>query len=102
MARKKRGAAVVEVDLHGMTVEQAQRAVDSAIARLPRGQEIKLRVITGKGIHSGPEGGVLGRDIHYHVATRYRSAIVRLDESPADVRLGGVPIRGHFDVTLRL
>lgn len=101
MARKKRGT-MIEIDLHGMTVDEAQRAVDAVIARLPRGQEARLRIITGKGLHSGPEGGVLGRDIHYHVATRYRSAIVRLDESPADVRLGGVPIRGHFDVTLRL
>jgi DNA-nicking Smr family endonuclease len=95
-----------EIDLHRMTLAEAIAAVDAAIAgelaQLRSAQhQVILKIITGKGLHSGQSGSVLPREVHRHVQLRYAVNIVMIEESPADVKLGGVPMRGHFRVTLR-
>ena len=91
------------IDLHGMTLEEArwrvEAEVDEALA-INRG-EIQFRIVTGKGLHSGAGGAVLPRAIHRLISEKYARRIIALDESPEDVKVGGVPLRGHFDVKLR-
>lgn len=103
------GSAVREIDLHRCTVEEARRAIDAVFAQLVtpgtslwrQGSLLRLKVITGKGKHSGPAGPVLAREIHRYIAMTYANHIVSIEESPADVVLGGLPLRGHFHVVLR-
>ena len=102
-ARKSRaGDTRLEVDLHGLTLSEAIQCLDAAIAKALAGaqREVTIKVITGKGLHSGPGGGVLAREIHSYVSARYGLIISRIDASPAEALLGGVPLRGYFVVTL--
>lgn len=99
-ARVKSGP--VEIDLHRMTLNEAIWRVDAEIDdAVASGHQTTFKIITGKGLHSGPSGGVLAREIHRHIAERYARHIQAIDESPADVTIGGVPLRGHFVVTIR-
>jgi len=90
------------VDLHRLTLEAAKARVDAEIAsilgsgKLP----VRLKIITGKGLHSGPGGSVLPREIHSYVSARYATHILSIDDSPSDVAIGGVPLRGYFSVTI--
>ncbi len=103
---EKRGSGgdggVVEIDLHGKRLDEATLAVDLEIAAALTGRKgpVRFRIITGKGLHSGPGGSVLPREVHRHVKQRYADVITALDESPADVKVRGVPLRGHFEVTI--
>ena len=91
------------VDLHGLTLSEAQSKVKNTIDCLlaARGDDFSLRIVTGKGIHSGPGGGVLAREIHEFVRLRFSEAILEMTDSPASVSLSGVPLRGYFDVKFR-
>ena len=91
------------IDLHGMTLKEAIHAVDKAIAGIVYSLkgEATLRIITGKGRHSGADGAVLPGGIHKHVKATWRRHIVRIDESPEAVVIAGLPIRGYFEVTLK-
>jgi DNA-nicking Smr family endonuclease len=92
-----------EVDLHGFTVAQAKEEIKRVIADVALSQGVfTFRVITGKGKHSGPEGGVLSGAIHQFVLDYYREQVVRIDEAPSKITLGGLPFRGYFDVSLKL
>ena len=91
------------VDLHGLTLDAATRRIETIIQgflRRPAGSRLELKIITGKGLHSGPTGSVLAREIHAYVRQRYALHIARIEASPADVTLGGVPLKGHFMVSL--
>ncbi|MFW7377983.1 MAG: Smr/MutS family protein [Oligoflexus sp.] len=95
---------VRKLDLHGMTVSQAQNKVESVFMDLildGSNDKVQVQVITGKGLHSGPGGGVLAGHIHSFICRRFASWIVSIDESPDDLRLNGIPIRGHFNVILK-
>lgn len=92
----------VEIDLHGLNLEDAERRVAELISRYPcTNEERTFKIITGKGRHSQAGRGVLIREIYLFVRHRYGPQIVRIEESPDAVRLGGVAIRGHFHVTLK-
>ena len=94
--------SLISIDLHGLTVTEAETEIERKIQTLRRTQKhLKLRIITGKGLHSAGGQGVLARDIHHFVKQRFGPSIVSIQESPLDVQLGGVPIRGHFDVVLK-
>ena len=54
-----------------------------------------------KGRHSESGRGVLIREIYRFVTHRYGLRIVRIEESPDAVRIGGQALRGHFHVTLK-
>ena len=69
--------------------------------RLSPGARATLNIITGKGLNSGMGGGVLAREIPDWVRERFAKHIVDMDESPAEVQLGGIPIRGYFRVTIK-
>ena len=92
-----------EIDLHGLTLDEAKERVRVRLLTILRelsGQTTFI-IITGKGRHSGPGGSVLASQIHSFVRTHFAAHIVHIEESPSDVTIGGVPIRGHFRVTLR-
>ena len=62
---------------------------------------VTLKVITGKGLNSGSNGGVLASEIHRYVSERFGLNIIKIDESPDKLRINNVPIRGHFCVTFK-
>ena len=88
----------IEIDLHGKRLKEAIEAVDSFISELfqYRGQKFEVLFVTGKGRHSDDGHSVLPKAIHTHVQTKYRSYILKIEDAPDDVRLGSLPIRGHF------
>ena len=100
-ARDKDRAKVI--DLHGLTLQQAKEFLDDRLSRLMGAGALTLtvKIVTGKGLHSGPGGAVLAKEIHRHVEAVYAKWIVSLEASPADVAIRGVPLRGHFCVKLR-
>jgi DNA-nicking Smr family endonuclease len=99
---KKSGMAVRTVDLHGMSLADAKLHLRNLWLELKAGgkHQIVLRIITGKGLHSGNTGPVLVEEIHDFVVSMFGQSIARIDENPAKVRLSGLPIRGHFDVEI--
>lgn len=99
---KRTASPTVEIDLHGMTLDEAEKWVIQIIAQAPSSTEKRTyKIITGKGRHSSSGRGVLIREIYLFVVHRYGPWIERIEESPDGVRLGGVAIRGHFHVTLK-
>lgn len=100
-----KGASGHSLDLHRMTLAEAEYAVDRFVGDLlnasaGRGGEVTVTIITGKGRHSGEGGGVLAKEIHHYVQRRYGRQIVAIEESPANLVIGELPIRGHFKVIL--
>ncbi|MFK7825386.1 MAG: Smr/MutS family protein [Oligoflexales bacterium] len=97
----KSKARELQIDLHGYALADAIYQVDCYIQNLLKeGARIfTCKIITGKGRHSGPEGGVLAKEIHSHVRDTYRREILRIEESPADATLNGLPLKGYFNVT---
>ena len=92
----------MEIDLHGLTLEEAERRVTQTIDGVTLGRDTRtFKIITGKGRHSNSGRGVLIREIYLFVVHRYGPRITRIEESPDGVRLGGEAIRGHFHVTLK-
>ena len=91
------------LDLHGHNLQEAKTAIDLHIRehRVDGVVQLTVKIITGKGLHSGPEGDVLPREIHRYVSRKYQKEISNLEESPDEVRISGVPIRGHFSITLK-
>lgn len=91
------------IDLHGLTVDEActqLRVYFNARRVSLRGKRRRFRIITGKGRRSGPRGGVLVREVYSFVRREYAALIRSIDAPPAEAELGGLPLRGHFDVTL--
>lgn len=90
-----------ELDLHGLRLEEALRKVeyfiDSKLLEY-QGRNLILKVITGKGLHSGAGGAVLPRAVHDFISNKYAKVIKSIEDSPDDVKVHGVPIRGHFKV----
>jgi DNA-nicking Smr family endonuclease len=100
--RRKAKPDLITIDLHGYLLDEAQSLVEAELdALLLDGGLIEVKIITGKGRHSQSGGGILAREIHRFVEQRYRAEIQKIEASPDEVRLQGLPIRGHFHVTLR-
>lgn len=89
------------VDLHRLNLQEAQARIDRVLSqilsKLASGN-VTLKVITGKGRHS-VGASVMPREAHSYVKTHYGRYIVRIDDSPADLVVGELPLRGHFNVT---
>ncbi len=98
---KRTASQTVEIDLHGMTLDEAEKWVIHIIGSARFTTEQTFKIITGKGRHSRSGRGVLIREIYLFVVHRYGPWIERIEESPDGVRLGGEAIRGHFHVTLK-
>lgn len=100
--KEKKSLEEVSLDLHGLTVAEAQSCIDRLIQKLSAGKNpVILRIITGRGLHSGSTGGVLIAEIYSYVHQRYRQRIVQSDGDPNDVKIDGVPIRGWFRLWLK-
>lgn len=92
----------IELDLHGHTLAESQQRIDQLFRRIISNNRVQVRIITGKGRHSrNKDSNLLARDVHAYVVRKYRSQIMAIDQSPHSVQIGSLPIRGHFDVTLR-
>ncbi len=90
------------IDLHGLHLEEAMAIVREKIdVWLLDGQPFKVKIITGKGKHSEGGRGILSQEIHRYVLQRYPRDIQDIEESPHQVRLWGMPLRGHFNVSFR-
>jgi DNA-nicking Smr family endonuclease len=100
-SRTSSTAGLRSIDLHGMTLDEAKSELRRIIAEISaiRGTH-QLRIITGKGRHSGSGGGVLISEIHDFFARSFGRLVKRMDENPDKLRVSGKPIRGHFDVEL--
>lgn len=90
------------VDLHGFTSLDAITHLDKVIEEKSVVCNIlKLKIITGRGVSSGPVGPILAREIHEYISTKYKKMIIALEASPADSMIGSTSIRGYFTVSLR-
>ena len=89
------------VDLHGKTRREVRDVLLATVERLKQtaGGSFKLRVITGKGRHSGEQGPVIADEAFHFLQRTYGPAIVTMDSPPGETQVGGLPWRGHFDVT---
>lgn len=103
-AKKNQRRKKISVDLHGLTLSEAQNRLAKLLDTLLAGprSEVEVMVITGKGRHSRAGGGVLAKEVHAYVSRYFSKYITRIDSSPGDVLLEGVPIRGHFTMMLKL
>lgn len=109
--RKDPATPAHAIDLHHCTLDEACRKIDAIISGLIAGRwsdktltpngHLHLKIITGRGRHSGTQGPVLAREIHRYVLSYYANHIVSIEESPAEALVGGVTVRGHFHVVLR-
>ncbi len=100
-SRAQRAAGVQEVDLHGLNLEEAKQRVGQVVNHLRDMAGLhKLKVITGKGHHSKQGDSVLAKEIHAFVLATFFRSIVEIEDSPDQVRLAGIPLRGHFHVTI--
>lgn len=90
------------IDLHGYNVRQARQKVDDEFAIfLNSKQRIDVRIITGKGRHSGSSGPVLMDDIYNYIWNKYARYILTMDENPSLARINNLPLRGHFDISVK-
>ena len=100
-APKKMRTGPVVVDLHGLTLAEAKQKVESAIqSALNEVFQAEFKIITGKGLHSEDRVGILAEEIHRFVCKRWKDKIESIEMAPSDVQVRGIPIRGHFHVTL--
>ena len=60
------------------------------------------QIITGKGIHSKSGSGVLAKEVHRYIQSRYQPYIQKIDSSPSEVMVNNLPIKGSFFVWLKL
>ena len=93
-----------DIDLHGMTVSEAQDYVIHTITALldqSKGQPIDIRIITGKGHHSQGRRPQLISSIHHVVEARFRQRIIHIEASPHELQLGGAYLKGHFDLRIK-
>ena len=93
-----------DIDLHGLTVEEAQRHVIKAIEDLlasAKGQPVNIRVITGKGHRSRGREPQLIHSIHHVVETRFKARIISIEVSPHELKIGDSYFKGHFDLKIR-
>jgi DNA-nicking Smr family endonuclease len=93
-----------DIDLHGLTVEEAQRHVVRAIEDIlanAKGQIISIRVITGKGHRSRGREPQLIHSIHHVVESRFKSRLISIEVSPHELKMGDSYLKGHFDLKIR-
>ena len=94
--------AVHQIDLHGLTLRESQQQIDALLHQVvSKTGNVRVKIITGKGRHRQQGEHLLARDVHSWLQHKYRAWIVEIESSPHDVRIGDLPLRGHFEVVLR-
>jgi DNA-nicking Smr family endonuclease len=90
------------IDLHGLTLLEAQQFVRNKISQELKASDVArtFKIITGKGLHSSGQG-VLAQEIHGYVSRHFSGRITSMESSPNEVAVFGMPVRGHFMVTIR-
>lgn len=100
-SKTHKATMVHELDLHGLRLDEAQHRVREVLDGLREMAGMhKVKIITGKGHHSQRGDSVLAKEIHSFVLQTFRPVIMQIEDSPDQVRLAGVPLRGHFHVTI--
>lgn len=102
--RERKNNRVEKVDLHGLSFQESSELLEQIVTRWLNSKRrlLVLQIITGKGIHSQDgRGGVLCKHVHSYVLQKFAHIIDEIDESPDRVRVGGLPLRGHFFVTFK-
>jgi len=99
--KSKKKAQHFELDLHGQTVAEAKLSCDQLFSTVTPGTQASVKIITGKGRHSGKDGPTLISGIYIYVSTKYKKNIVSIDSPPAEDRLNGLPLRGFFDLKFK-
>lgn len=101
--KKKRTYSIdVTLDLHGYRSLEAEQAIDEFMVKLrarPK-NTIRIRIITGKGLHSPGGRSVLSKHIYDYIMGRYGHIILSIDDPPHTIELSGTPIKGHFDFSI--
>jgi DNA-nicking Smr family endonuclease len=101
--RAQKGSDRHEIDLHGMTVDEARRyviaAIDSIIAQA-KGQPTDIRVITGKGHNSKGQPQLIS-SIHHIVEEKFKHRLISIEVSPHELQIGGMYLKGHFDLKIK-
>lgn len=103
-SRPKKKNDRYDIDLHGMTVDEAQHYVVNAIDDIlagAKGQTVTIRVITGKGNRSRDRGPQLIHSIHHVVESRFKSRLISIEVSPHELKIGNTYLKGHFDLKIR-
>lgn len=93
-----------DIDLHGLTVSEAQSYVIKAIEDIlsqAKGQPVDIRIITGKGHHSAGRRPQLISEIHHVVEAKFRHRLITIEASPHELNLGGHYLKGHFDLRIK-
>ncbi len=101
---KKSTSGRIDIDLHGMTVREAQHHALHTIQTMldqSKGQILDIRIITGKGNHSAGGKPQLISSIHHVVESRFRDNIISIEVSPHEIKLGGHFVKGHFDLRIQ-
>ena len=94
--------AAHQIDLHGLTLRESQQQIDALLRRIvSKTSNVRVKIITGKGRHRQCGEHLLARDVHSWLQHKYQAWIVEIEQSPHDVRIGDLPLRGHFEVVLR-
>ena len=94
----------MDIDLHGMTVREAQHHVVNTIQMMldqSKGQVLEIRIITGKGNNSQGGRPQLISSIHHVVESRFSERIISMEVSPHELKLGGTYVKGHFDLRIK-
>lgn len=100
-SKTRKATKVHELDLHGLRLDEARHRVREVLNGLSEMAGMhRLKIITGKGHHSERGDSVLAKEIHSFVLQTWRRMITEIEDSPDQVRLAGVPLRGHFHVTI--
>ncbi|HYX38921.1 MAG TPA: Smr/MutS family protein [Oligoflexus sp.] len=100
-SKTHKATMVHELDLHGLRLDEAQHTVREFLNGLCEMTGMhRVKIITGKGHHSQQGNSVLAKEIHSFVLQTFRRVIMEIEDSPDQVRLAGVPLRGHFHVTI--
>ncbi len=90
------------LDLHGLSLAQAQHLVRESCSKFEKGhiRRLRLTIVTGKGRHSQNGGPILIKEMHAFASQIFRAYLEKIDEDPAASMISGVGVRGEFTLIL--
>ena len=104
--KQKKTSTIKSIDLHGYTLEQANRAIEEFINRAYSDNISTLVVVTGKGLHSDNENdpyvskdlGILKHSVPEFIKNNKEIMKKIIDIKEADIKDGG---SGAFYINLK-